>query len=94
MTRHIHRLRIPDETADLIRGLHPELKRKIKAALKVILSDPYAGKALKEDLSGLKSYRVGKLRIIYQMHGKELQIITIGPRKKIYLETYRRLKKS
>jgi mRNA interferase RelE/StbE len=94
VTRHIHRLRIPDETADLIRGLHPELKRKIKAALKVILSDPYAGKALKDDLSGLKSYRVGKLRIIYQTHGKELQIITIGPRKKIYLETYRRLKKS
>ncbi len=94
MTRHIYRLHIPDETADTIRGLHPELKRKIKAALKVILSNPDAGKALKDDLFGLKSYRVGKLRIIYQTHGKELQIITIGPRKKIYLETYRLLKKS
>lgn len=93
MTRHIYRLRIPDETADLLRGLHPELKRKIKAALKAILSEPYAGKALKDDLSGLRSYRVGRLRIIYRLHGKEIQIVVIGPRKKIYLETYRLLKK-
>lgn len=70
------------------------MKRKIKAALKVILSDPVAGKALKDDLSGLISYRVGRLRIIYRPHGKEVQIVAIGPRKKIYLETYRLLKKS
>jgi len=94
VTRHIYRLRIPDETTDIIRGLHPELKRKIKAALKVILSDPGAGKALKDDLSGLISYRVGRLRIIYRLHGKEVQMAAIGPRRKIYLETYRLLKKS
>ncbi len=94
MTRHIYRLRIPDETADLLRGLHPELKRKIKAALKAILYEPHAGKALKDDLSGLRSYRVGRIRIIYQLHGKEVQIVAIGPRRKIYLETYRLLKKS
>ncbi|MBM4271883.1 MAG: hypothetical protein FJ139_07005 [Deltaproteobacteria bacterium] len=54
----------------------------------------YAGKALKDDLSGIKSYRIGRLRIIYRLYGKEVQIVAIGPRKKIYLETYRLLKKS
>jgi len=90
----IYRLRIPHETADLIKGLHPELKRKIKSALKAILSEPDAGKALKDELSGLRSYRVGRLRIIYSLYKKEIRIVAVGPRAKIYLETYRLLKKS
>jgi hypothetical protein len=30
------RVRIPDEVADLIRRMHPELKRKVRDSLKII----------------------------------------------------------
>jgi len=89
-------LRVPDETAELIRSLHPDLKRKIKAALQTILADPQAGKALKDDLEGLRSFRVGKFRVVYAKSsgGTVIDIVAIGPRKSIYEETLRLLKKA
>ena len=84
------RLRIPDEVAALVRGLHPVLKRKVRAALQAILDDPYAGKALCNELQGLRSYRVGRFRIIYRLR-RDVELVAIGPRDSIYLETYRRI---
>ena len=84
------RLRIPHEVAALVRGLHPVLRRKVRAALQVILDDPYAGKALRNELQGLCSYRVGRFRIIYRL-GLDLELVAFGPRDSIYLETYRQL---
>ena len=93
--REQNRLRLPDETADFIRSLHPAIKRKIKAALKTILSDPDAGRSLRDELKGLKSYRVGRFRIIYRNPAKGvIDILAIGPRKIIYEETYRLVKRS
>jgi gas vesicle protein len=43
------RLRMSEETADFIRSLHPEIKRKVKAALKAILFDPNIGKSLRHE---------------------------------------------
>ena len=88
------RLRMPEETADFIRSLHPEIKRKIKAALKAILSDPDIGKSLRHELEGLNSFRVGRFRAIYRKSsGGIIDIVAIGPRKYIYEETYRLVKK-
>ena len=81
----IHKLRVPDEIADLIKKFHPLIKRKVKSALKLILNDPTSGTLLKEYLKGIRSYRMGRIRIIYRMSsGKYLEIIAIGPRKTIY----------
>jgi mRNA interferase RelE/StbE len=89
-----HRLRVSDETAELVRSLHPHLKRKVKAALQAILEDPQCGKALKDELAGLRSFRVGRLRIIYKPPSKKnLEVVAMGPRKVIYEETLRSLKK-
>ena len=85
-----HRLRVPHEVAALIRGLHPVLKRKVRAALQALLENPCAGKALRNELRGLRSYRVGRFRIIYRIGG-DLELVAFGPRDSIYLETYRRL---
>jgi mRNA-degrading endonuclease RelE of RelBE toxin-antitoxin system len=52
-----------------------------------------AGKALHEDLAGLCSFRVGKLRIIYRPSSRVLEVITIGPRRDIYTETLRLIKR-
>ncbi len=83
------KLKVPDETAELVRTLHPNLKRKIKAALQTILTDPQTGKALKNELAGLRSFRVGKLRVVYRIKEKIIEIVAIGPRKIIYEETLR-----
>ena len=89
-----YKLRIPKDTVSLIRGLHPQLKKKIRAALQEISADPYAGKALKDELKGLWSYRIKRIRIIYRFNDKKyIDIIAIGPRRNIYEETYKLLKK-
>jgi mRNA-degrading endonuclease RelE of RelBE toxin-antitoxin system len=93
MKQPLHRLRVPDEVADLVRGMHPTLKRKTKASLKTILADPSSGKALKDGLSGLRSFRVGTFRVIYRVTRNVVEIVAIGPRGRIYEETYRLLKK-
>ncbi|MEA2038840.1 MAG: type II toxin-antitoxin system RelE/ParE family toxin [Thermodesulfobacteriota bacterium] len=74
--------------------MHPEIKKKIKSSLEIILSDPHAGKSLKGELTGLKSFRTGRFRIIYRISSKQIiDIVSIGPRRIIYEITYRLLKK-
>lgn len=76
------------EVTDLSRN------ENLKAALGTILDNPSSGKALKEDLQGLYSFRVGSMRIIYAMASNEvIEIITIGPRRTVYMETYKLLGK-
>ncbi|MFC1826885.1 type II toxin-antitoxin system RelE/ParE family toxin [Thermodesulfobacteriota bacterium] len=89
----LYKLRISNDTVSLIRGLHPQLKNKIRAALQEIADDPHTGKALKDELNGLWSYRIKRIRIIYRFTSKKyIDIIVIGPRKYIYEETYKLLK--
>ncbi len=86
----VHRLRIPDSIVLFIRNMHPQLKRKIRAGLDDILSNPEGGKALQLELSGLRSYRVNRFRIIYRpVADKVVELVAVGPRKSIYEETYR-----
>jgi mRNA interferase RelE/StbE len=94
MTRQSYRIRIAGHAAEVLRNLHPNIKKKLKAAFHAIISDPYTGKALGEELSGLRSYRVSRFRVIYRIaKDKQVEIIAIGPRERIYEETYRLVKK-
>jgi len=88
-----YRLRIPDSLVELLRGMHPHLKKKIKASLKLILSNPEEGKALKNNLVGTRSFRVSRFRIIYRVQKNVIEIIAVGPRERIYEETLLILKK-
>lgn len=45
--------------------LQPVMKERLARALEVLAEDPFAGKALKADLKGLHSYRIGDYRVIY-----------------------------
>lgn len=91
MTQKKYQLRVPDETASLVRNLHPHIKSQIQVALQAIIDDPYCGKALKDEVHVLRSYRVKKYRVIYRIvSGKKfLEIIAIGPRRNIYEETFK-----
>jgi len=84
------RFRVPDEVAQLVRGLHPDIKRKVRAALDRLAQDSDAGKALQGDLEGLRGLRVARFRVIYRASTRRvIQIVTIGPRNRIYEETLR-----
>lgn len=84
------RLRVPEDVARLLRGLHPELKRKIRQALRTVQADPQAGKPLREELAGLRSYRVSRFRVVYRIAGPTaIDIIAVGPRRSIYEDTLR-----
>jgi mRNA interferase RelE/StbE len=88
------RLRVPAEIAAFIKGCHPQLKRKIRAGLQHIVTEPESGKSLKDELEGLKSYRISRFRIIYRISSKQtIDIVAVGPSKAIYEETYRIIKK-
>ncbi|HXZ37803.1 MAG TPA: type II toxin-antitoxin system RelE/ParE family toxin [Thermodesulfobacteriota bacterium] len=91
----MNKLVVPREIHDLIRKMHPDLKKKIRACLKMILSEPNAGKVLMDELSGLRSLRVSSFRIIYKIKNpKEIELVAIGPRERIYEETFRLIKES
>ncbi|GEM_PF-136190 len=94
MKQPIRKLKVPDSVAELIKNMHPHLKKKIKASLQSIIADPYLGKALKDELAGLRSFRVGRFRIIYRSSDQKLiEIVAIGPRDCIYEDTFRLLKR-
>lgn len=89
MKQPVHKLRVPDDVVELIRKMHPHLKKKIKSSLQIILSDPSSGKALKDELAGLRSFHVSRFRIIYRvLPKKDIEIIAIGPRERIYESTF------
>jgi mRNA interferase RelE/StbE len=90
----VYKLRIPDDVTALLRGLHPNLKKKTRAALRFLSTNPSEGKSLKDVLEGLKSYRGGRFRIICRISAKKhIEVVAIGPRKIIYEETLRLLKR-
>jgi mRNA interferase RelE/StbE len=86
-----YKLKMTDETRDLIRHLHPAIKQKVRVALTEILGEPSCGKALRGELQGLRSFRVSKFRIIYRMMAQVIEVVALGPRRSIYEETLRLL---
>ena len=86
-------LRLPAEVEQVIRSLHPDLKRRVRSAVDRLRADPAAGKALKGDLEGWRSVRVGRFRIVSREARHQIEVAAIGPRASIYFETARRLRR-
>jgi mRNA interferase RelE/StbE len=90
----MYKLVVPAHIRELIRTMHPSLKKKVKSSLRMILSDPNLGKALMEELTGLRSLRVSSFRIIYRIKDPgQIELVAIGPRGRIYEQTFRILQK-
>lgn len=87
-------LKVPHQVRDLIRQLHPDLKRKVRAALSDILKDPASGKPLERELKGYWSLQIGRHRVIYRPDEKGTEIVAIGPRRTIYEEVARGILRS
>jgi len=72
--------------------MHPLLKKRVRAALEAICENSYYGKGLKEELEGLRSFRIKRFRIIYRIISKnKIAIVAVGPRRYIYEETLKLL---
>ena len=79
---------IPSHVAEVIRSLHPDLKRSIKVAICAIASDPECGEPLLRDLDGLWKFRVRRFRIVYAIDRKTrtIRLMAVGHRRHIYEE--------
>jgi mRNA interferase RelE/StbE len=79
---------IPPHVAEVIRSLHPDLKRSIKAAVRGIATDPECGEPLLHELDGLWKYRVRRFRIVYAIDRKKrvIRLMAVGHRRHVYEE--------
>lgn len=84
-------VRLPPEVQKAIRTMHPDLKRRVRAALDLVQTTPDSGKPLKRELRGWRSLPVGRIRIIYRETQAVIEVGAIGPRASIYLDAAQRL---
>ncbi len=86
------KIRFTPEAARLFSKLHPENKKLIKSALQELRQAPYSGQDLQEEMSGFKSFKSKRYRIVYKVNEEEhsVEVYFIGHRKDIY-EQFKRL---
>lgn len=86
------RARYTPEAARIIRKLHPTIKATIRTGISDILKDPLLGRELQLELSGFRSLRVRRYRIIYRINEEQsyVEIHYVGPRRDVY-ESFRDL---
>jgi len=80
------RIKFTPEAARLLSKLHPEGKRLIKAGLDELRQNHYLGHDLQQELSGFKSYKIKRYRVLYAVDEEEgvIQVYYVGHRKDVY----------
>ena len=86
------KVRFTPESARTVSKLHPEIKKMIRSAIDGICHNPHLGRDLEEDLSGFKSYRIKRYRIVYKFSEDQgfIDIYHVGHRRDVY-EHFREL---
>jgi mRNA interferase RelE/StbE len=81
-----YRLVVAPPAADVVRALHPDLKRSVRNALDAIADAPSIGAPLRGDLAGLWRYRVRRFRIVYEVDRSTrlVRVLAVGPRRSVY----------
>ena len=87
---------IPPHVAEVIRSLHPDLKRSVKAAVRAIAAEPGCGVPLLRELEGFWKYRVRRFRIVYSIDRKAqvVRLLAVGHRQSVYEELSTRLRET
>ncbi|MCP3931819.1 MAG: type II toxin-antitoxin system RelE/ParE family toxin [Bacteroidetes bacterium] len=82
----LYQIKITSSVNEIGQKFSPIIKKAAKAALKELAENPNLGKELQEELSGFRSYRFMRYRIIYKVDALEKIIIiwAIGHRRDIY----------
>lgn len=86
------RIRYTPTAAQSIRHLNPSIKQATREAIRSLSSDPFQGHPLTFELTGFRSLRISRYRVIYgtQETDRALEIHLVGGRKDIY-EIFRQL---
>ena len=77
--------------ARAIRKLDPAVRKRIRDTLQILSEDPERGKQLRLGLTGLRSWRTGRYRIIYRLIESRIEIlvVAIGHRRDVYRKLQR-----
>ena len=80
------RLQFTPEAARLLAKLHPEAKKLIKSGLDELRQNPYLGDDLQEELSGFKSYKIKRYRVLYAVDEEKevIRVYYVGERRDVY----------
>lgn len=81
-----YRLLYSETSRRQIAKLNPEIKPVIRSRLDSLRIAPFTGKRLERELSGYRSLRAKRFRIIYKLNEekKKIEIHHVGHRKDIY----------
>ena len=81
-----YRLVIAPQAPEVVRALHPDLKRSVRSALEALGDAPSIGEPLRGELAGLWRYRVRRFRIVYELDrsARLVRVMAVGPRRSIY----------
>jgi mRNA-degrading endonuclease RelE of RelBE toxin-antitoxin system len=95
VARRPRRVLVSPEVDRSISGLHPQLRRKMRAAADALAADCAVGKALREELQGYFSFRIGAYRLVYRRLPRDnLELVAFGPRSRIYLDLVRLVRRA
>ncbi len=80
------RIRFTPEASRLISKLHPETKKMIRAALDGLKGSPYVGSPLQGELSGFRSMKIKRYRVLYSVNEEEayIEVLYLGHRRDVY----------
>ena len=67
-----------------IKSLDREVQVRVLREVNVLKTDPYVGKPLRGEWSGVYSLRIGDYRVLYQIRGNVVFLLVVGHRKRVY----------
>ena len=81
-----YRVSVPPELRGVLTHLPPNVKQKLHASLRLLESDPLAGKSLERELTGYRSYSIHPYRIVYRLDPSKrmVYLVLVAPRPKVY----------
>lgn len=80
------------EASRIIASLPPEIKKLIRTSIDELTSHPFKGDELQMELSGFRSLKPKRYRIIYKVNEADssIEIYYVGPQRYVY-ENFKRL---
>ncbi len=71
---------------DILRKLHPSIKKALREAIEELMLEPLKGKPLQEEFMGFRSHRLKSYRVIYRYREPKntVEIHYPGPRSDVY----------
>lgn len=87
-----YKTEMPPEVAEAVRHLPPSLKRSVRSTLRELTLNPHMGEPLRNELEGLRKFRVRRYRVVYRILERDrvIRILAIAERRTVYEELAQR----